>query len=175
MSDDIWNNILELQSEKKILFLLCQYFFKRYINTCSVVTLVIHVIRFWLIWTSVASIKRVPYNPFFSMDSRRLCYNEVTVYLSMSLFCFQLYICEMILEQEGVHGYCGLDELALDLLPLDTDILSMETPSFFRSFYLVWVWLFFFFIVWNVACYYSIILYHTQIWSFFVYTKCKRP
>lgn len=53
------------------------------------------------------------------------------------LFVLQLFLCEMILEQEGVLGYCDLDQVDLDLLPLDTDILSMETPEFFKSFYLV--------------------------------------
>ena len=43
----------------------------------------------------------------------------------------------MILEEEGVYGYCELDELDLDLVTLDTDILSLEMPEFFRSFYLV--------------------------------------
>ncbi|XP_060574678.1 vacuolar protein sorting-associated protein 33B-like [Ruditapes philippinarum] len=48
----------------------------------------------------------------------------------------RLFLCEMILEQEGVLGHCDLDEVDLNLLPLDTDILSMETPEFFKSFYL---------------------------------------
>ena len=43
----------------------------------------------------------------------------------------------MILEEEGVYGYCELDEFDLDLITLDTDILSLELPEFFRSFYLV--------------------------------------
>ena len=43
----------------------------------------------------------------------------------------------MILEQEGVYGYCELDALDIDLVTLDTDILSLEMPEFFRSFYLV--------------------------------------
>ena len=43
----------------------------------------------------------------------------------------------MILEEEGVFGYCELDEFDLDLVTLDTDILSLELPEFFRSFYLV--------------------------------------
>ena len=43
----------------------------------------------------------------------------------------------MILEEEGVYGYCELDEFDLDLVTLDTDILSLEMPEFFRNFYLV--------------------------------------
>lgn len=43
----------------------------------------------------------------------------------------------MILEQEGVYGYCELDALDIDLVTLDTDILSLEMPEFFKSFYLV--------------------------------------
>ena len=43
----------------------------------------------------------------------------------------------MILEEEGVFGYCELDQFDLDLVTLDTDILSLELPEFFRSFFLV--------------------------------------
>ncbi|XP_005106439.1 vacuolar protein sorting-associated protein 33B [Aplysia californica] len=48
----------------------------------------------------------------------------------------RLHICEKILESEGVMGYVTLDEFPLELFPLDTDLLSLETPDFFKSFYL---------------------------------------
>ncbi|KAL4227335.1 Vacuolar protein sorting-associated protein 33B [Mactra antiquata] len=48
----------------------------------------------------------------------------------------KLFLCEMILEQEGVMGSCDLDQVDLDLVPLDVDILSMETPEFFKSYFL---------------------------------------
>ncbi|XP_052277232.1 vacuolar protein sorting-associated protein 33B-like isoform X2 [Dreissena polymorpha] len=48
----------------------------------------------------------------------------------------KLFLCESLLEQEGVHGLCELDELHFDLLPLDTDIISMENPDFFKAFYM---------------------------------------
>ncbi|XP_076076240.1 uncharacterized protein LOC143047159 isoform X2 [Mytilus galloprovincialis] len=49
----------------------------------------------------------------------------------------KLHVCEMILEHEGVMGYITIHELQMDLIPLDRDILSLELPQFFRSFYLM--------------------------------------
>lgn len=57
--------------------------------------------------------------------------------LTMDTFVLQLHVCEMILEHEGVMGYVTIHELQMDLVPLDRDILSLELPLFFRSFYLV--------------------------------------
>ncbi|XP_069135773.1 vacuolar protein sorting-associated protein 33B-like [Argopecten irradians] len=48
----------------------------------------------------------------------------------------KLHVCEMILEHEGVFGDVSLDELPLDLIPLDRDILSLELSEFFKTFYL---------------------------------------
>ncbi|KAL5004270.1 hypothetical protein ScPMuIL_017726 [Solemya velum] len=48
----------------------------------------------------------------------------------------KLHVCEAILEQEGVYGDVALAEYHLDLIPIDRDILSLELPEFFRSFYL---------------------------------------
>ncbi|XP_076444222.1 vacuolar protein sorting-associated protein 33B-like [Babylonia areolata] len=48
----------------------------------------------------------------------------------------RLHMCEMILEDEGVYGHVTLEEFHLDLFPVDTDLLSLEMPSIFRSFYL---------------------------------------
>lgn len=48
----------------------------------------------------------------------------------------RLHVCEMILESEGVFGYVTLEEFHLELFPLDTDLLSMEMPLLFRSFFL---------------------------------------
>ncbi|XP_064620988.1 vacuolar protein sorting-associated protein 33B-like [Lineus longissimus] len=46
------------------------------------------------------------------------------------------HVCERILEQEGVFGHVSLDEFHLDLIPLDRDLLSLEMPGFFKSFFL---------------------------------------
>ena len=43
----------------------------------------------------------------------------------------------MVLENEGVYGYVTLDEYQLDFIPLDNDVLSLEFPNFFSSFFLV--------------------------------------
>ena len=49
----------------------------------------------------------------------------------------QLHVCERILEVEGVHGYVTVDEYPLDFITLDNDVISLEMPQFFRSFFLV--------------------------------------
>ena len=59
------------------------------------------------------------------------------IYWLNNYFFLQLFVCEQVLEQEGVYGHVEIDELELDLIPLDRDILSLELPDFFRSFYLV--------------------------------------
>ncbi|XP_014663924.1 PREDICTED: vacuolar protein sorting-associated protein 33B-like isoform X2 [Priapulus caudatus] len=46
------------------------------------------------------------------------------------------FLCENLLEQEGVHGYVTLDQYCPNFLPLDSDLLSLEMPGFFRSFFL---------------------------------------
>jgi hypothetical protein len=52
-------------------------------------------------------------------------------------FSLQYHVCERILEQEGVFGHVTLDEFHLDFIPLDSDLLSLEMPGFFKSFFLV--------------------------------------
>ncbi|XP_041371533.1 vacuolar protein sorting-associated protein 33B-like [Gigantopelta aegis] len=47
----------------------------------------------------------------------------------------KLHVCEMILEHEGVFGQITIEEFPLDLIPLDRDLMSMEMPEFFGSFY----------------------------------------
>ncbi|XP_059151428.1 vacuolar protein sorting-associated protein 33B-like [Physella acuta] len=48
----------------------------------------------------------------------------------------KIHVCESILESEGVLGHVTFDEFPLELFPLDTDLLSLEFPEFFTSFYL---------------------------------------
>ncbi|PVD19345.1 hypothetical protein C0Q70_19832 [Pomacea canaliculata] len=48
----------------------------------------------------------------------------------------RLHVCELILENEGVLGHITLEEFHLHLFPLDTDLLSLEMPDIFKSFYL---------------------------------------
>jgi len=67
------------------------------------------------------------------VDSLSLCYGRKLI----TMCGLQLFICENLLEQEGVFGLCELDDLHLDLLTLDNDILSMEAPDFFKTLYLV--------------------------------------
>ena len=46
-------------------------------------------------------------------------------------------ICEKVLEEEGVYGEIQVGEYNLDLIPFDSDLLSLELDTSFREFYLV--------------------------------------
>lgn len=48
----------------------------------------------------------------------------------------RLHVCDMLIEQEGVYGYVSTAEFQLDFIPLDRDLISMEVPEFFTSFFL---------------------------------------
>ncbi|XP_067016760.1 vacuolar protein sorting-associated protein 33B-like isoform X1 [Acropora muricata] len=48
----------------------------------------------------------------------------------------KLYVCEMILEQEGVYGDVSLEEFKLEFIPLDEDVLTLELPSFLKDYFL---------------------------------------
>ncbi|XP_062405270.1 vacuolar protein sorting-associated protein 33B [Sardina pilchardus] len=48
----------------------------------------------------------------------------------------KFYVCETVLEEQGVYGDVTTDEWAFYLLPLDDDIISMELPEFFRDNFL---------------------------------------
>ncbi|XP_048473016.1 vacuolar protein sorting-associated protein 33B [Rhincodon typus] len=49
----------------------------------------------------------------------------------------KFFMCETVLEEEGIFGDVTFDEWAFYLLPLDDDIISMELPEFFRDYFLV--------------------------------------
>jgi len=42
-------------------------------------------------------------------------------------------ICERILEEEGVLGNITLGEFKLDLVPFETDVLSLEMEGLYRE------------------------------------------
>lgn len=46
------------------------------------------------------------------------------------------FVCDKILEEEGVYGHVILEDLKLDLIPFDEDIISMEVPLFFKDVFL---------------------------------------
>ncbi|XP_028823895.1 vacuolar protein sorting-associated protein 33B [Denticeps clupeoides] len=53
------------------------------------------------------------------------------------IFCPQkFYVCDAVLEEEGVYGDVTTDSWHFYLLPLDEDIISMELPEFFRENFL---------------------------------------
>lgn len=48
----------------------------------------------------------------------------------------KLYLCEKVLEEEGVYGHVTLDDLPINLVVIDDDILSLESKSFHRSYFM---------------------------------------
>lgn len=46
------------------------------------------------------------------------------------------FVCDKLLEEEGVYGHVILEDLKLDLIPFDEDIISMELPLFFKDVFL---------------------------------------
>ncbi|XP_062927093.1 vacuolar protein sorting-associated protein 33B isoform X1 [Mobula hypostoma] len=48
----------------------------------------------------------------------------------------KFYMCETVLEEEGIFGDVTCDEWSFHLLPLDDDIISMELPEYFRDYFL---------------------------------------
>ncbi|XP_039258945.2 vacuolar protein sorting-associated protein 33B-like [Styela clava] len=48
----------------------------------------------------------------------------------------RLSICEMVLEQEGVIGFLTIEDLHIDLIPVDVDIVSLELPQLLNSFFM---------------------------------------
>ncbi|KAM9493853.1 vacuolar protein sorting-associated protein 33B [Clarias gariepinus] len=48
----------------------------------------------------------------------------------------KFFVCDTVLEEQGVYGDVTSDEWAFYLLPLDDDIISLELPEFFRDYFL---------------------------------------
>jgi len=46
-------------------------------------------------------------------------------------------LCERILEEEGVYGDITLNEIHLDIIPLEDDVLSLELHDSFKELFLV--------------------------------------
>jgi len=46
-------------------------------------------------------------------------------------------MCERILEEEGLFGNIRCYEFPMEMIPLDTDVLSMDMPHAFRECFLV--------------------------------------
>ncbi|XP_005989820.1 vacuolar protein sorting-associated protein 33B isoform X1 [Latimeria chalumnae] len=48
----------------------------------------------------------------------------------------KFYMCETVLEEQGIYGDVTCDEWSFYMLPLDDDVISMELPEFFRDYFL---------------------------------------
>ncbi|CAD5123563.1 unnamed protein product [Dimorphilus gyrociliatus] len=48
----------------------------------------------------------------------------------------RLHVCMTILEEEGLHDVIKLDDFAIDCVPLDTDLVSLEISDCFSSLFL---------------------------------------
>ena len=85
--------------------------------------------RFFVIKPEMLSVKLVL--EFIEEDRRNQTdRNNAIIYVPRIL-----YTCEHIMEQNGIYGLVKIFEWHLDLLPLDTDFLSLEISSAFRSLY----------------------------------------
>ena len=85
--------------------------------------------RFFLIKPEMLSVKLVM--QFIEEDRRNQTpRNNAIIYVPRIL-----YVCEHLMEQNGICGLVKVYEWHLNLLPLDTDFLSLEVSSAFRSLY----------------------------------------
>lgn len=85
--------------------------------------------RLFIIKPGIQSIKQVL---LFIEEDRRSKSNRNNTIIFVPRI---LYICEQIMEQNGIYDLVKVFEWHLDLLPLDTDFLSLEIASAFRSLY----------------------------------------
>ena len=85
--------------------------------------------RFFVVRPELLSVKQMLL--FIEEDRRsQKSRNNAIVYVPR-----MSYACEHLMEQNGIHGLVKVHEWHLDLLPLDTDFLSLEITSAFRSLY----------------------------------------
>ncbi len=49
----------------------------------------------------------------------------------------RLYVCDMVLEQEGVFGNVQIDELNINFLALDDDLLTLDNNYVLNSVFMV--------------------------------------
>ena len=52
------------------------------------------------------------------------------------MFCVGTMICERVLEDAGAYGRVTVGELHLDLVAVDSDVLTLEMPLAYRD---LWV------------------------------------
>lgn len=85
--------------------------------------------RFFVIKPEMVSVKQVL---LFIEEDRRSKQHRKNAIIYVPRM---LYTCEHLMEQNGIYGLVKVHEWHLDLLPLDTDFLSLEMTSAFRSLY----------------------------------------
>ena len=85
--------------------------------------------RFFVVRPELLSVKQMLLFIEEDRRSQRSRNNAIVYVPRMS------YACEHLMEQNGIHGLVKVHEWHLDLLPLDTDFLSLEITSAFRSLY----------------------------------------
>ena len=51
----------------------------------------------------------------------------------------RLSVCDVVLEQEGVIGSLTIEDLPIDLIPVDEDLLSLEQPQLLNSLFMVFI------------------------------------
>ncbi|GAB6018785.1 Vacuolar protein sorting-associated protein 33B [Chamberlinius hualienensis] len=87
--------------------------------------------RVFIVRANIASVRKAAnhINSCTDNDTKNLRYKILIVPR-------KLHICERVLEQEGVIGYVEVAGLDLGLLPIDDDVLSLDLPDFYKSFFL---------------------------------------
>uniref|UniRef100_A0A1E1X9V4 Putative vacuolar sorting protein vps33/slp1 sec1 family n=1 Tax=Amblyomma aureolatum TaxID=187763 RepID=A0A1E1X9V4_9ACAR len=84
----------------------------------------------YLVRSTIANMKMIANHITVHKQNKREC--------KYYIICIprKVHVCEQTLESEGVYGYVKLLEFPLGLIPLDTDLFSLELPSFFNTFFI---------------------------------------
>lgn len=84
----------------------------------------------YLVRSTIANMKMIANHITHHKQNKREC--------KYYIICIprKVHACEQTLESEGVFGYVKMLEFPLGLIPLDTDLFSLELASFFSTFFI---------------------------------------
>lgn len=92
--------------------------------------------RIYVIRPTVANIRLVIGHVTAAVARQRNSPDELPIKTIVLFVPRKSFVCDKILEEEGVYGHVIMEELKLDLIPFDEDIISMELPLFLRDVFL---------------------------------------
>ncbi|KAH7959197.1 hypothetical protein HPB49_009166 [Dermacentor silvarum] len=96
----------------------------------------------YLVRSTIANMKVIANHITYHKQNKKeckyyiICIPRKAVMPLFSCLQLQTHVCEQTLESEGVFGYVKLLEYPLGLIPLDTDLFSLELPGFFSTFFI---------------------------------------